>query len=119
MDMTPEEARREINTRRWNDEKGVYEYVSEPVYKKVIEPYVVTFLTAVRCAPGCKHPVESYYPPEDTLGEDYASWPEPSWKVAEENGWANCTGGHKWELTPLGIAVLGLHEARAFGLIKD
>ena len=117
MDMTPEEAQREINTRRWNDDKGVYEYVSEPVYKKVIEPYVVTFLTAIRCAPGCKHALSHYYP--DDPGDDVSLWPDPSWKVAEDNGWAECLGSHKWKLTPLGIAVLGLHEARAFGLIKD
>jgi hypothetical protein len=85
----------------------------------VLELYVADFLAAVREAPGCKHPVASYYPPSpDNILDTLPDTTPASWQVAEGNKWVTCNGSHKWTLTPLGRAVIGYHEARAFGLTE-
>jgi len=67
-----------------------------------VEPvpaYVVKFLHAVDAAPGCKHPVDRYYPEDDENAE-------ASWEVAEKAGWVTAVGSHKWKITPAGHAII-------------
>ncbi len=69
------------------------------------EQYVLNFLQGVFKCPGCKHPVEDYYP--INCWEENIPLPKPSWKIAEDHKWVKCVGGHKWEITESGKIILG------------
>jgi len=74
--------------------------------------HIAIFLQAIIAYPGSKHPVGSYYSDAYNKIEDYENAPheDPSWKIAENNGWAECLGSHKWKALPAGELAYYKHR---------
>lgn len=84
-----------------------------PTNPERLADHIAEFLFAVLLSPGCKRPVEDYYPADHDWSDESAPFPEASWRVCENNAWVECIGSHKWKILPAGEIALYQHRLAA------